>query len=208
MPLIAANSRTAEPAPPPLPSDPFQDLTSDDPNRRRRAAQGLAGRPDAGPALAAQLAEEPMALVCQAIATSLVRIGDAQVAHLLAGMIANPRAALRCIALDSLKQLGPNAADAIDSLLCDPNPDARLQAVEVMRAWPAADACPRLQRLFDLETHVNVCAAALDVAAEVGSAELVPCLESLRSRFPNETFLHFAVGLTLSRICPADGHVG
>ena len=68
------------------------------------------------------------------------------------------------------------------------------------RTWPSALAVPRLRRVIENDSHVNVCGAAVDVATEVGTSDLLPALAGLRDRFANEQFLVFAVGVACSRI--------
>jgi HEAT repeat protein len=208
MPLITAKPRGAGETPPASATSAITDLSSDDPDLRRRAALALAEHPEAVPALAARLTEETMPPVRQAIAGSLVSIGDADAANALANLLTNADAALRCIALDSLKQLGSRAFAAVDVLLGDFDAHVRLQAIEAVRAWPGPDACVRLHSLFEHEAHVNVCAAAVDVATEVGSAEILPDLAHLASRFPNNPFLSFAIEVAISRITAAGEHGG
>jgi hypothetical protein len=38
-----------------------------------------------------------------------------------------------------------------------------------------------------------VCAAAVDVLAEIGSADAAPCLDRCRARFAGQAFLTFAI---------------
>jgi len=88
----------------------------------------------------------------------------------------------------------------LDGLLSDPDTDVRILVVEVTRAWPRERAAPRLRRVFEREPHVNVCAAAVDVATEVGTEDLLPALGALRARFANEPFLGFAIDVACERI--------
>jgi HEAT repeat protein len=162
-------------------------LSSPDPNMRRRAARALAGDPSATSALAQRLADETEPSVRDA-------------AGLVAPFVRSEDAALRGAAIDALKQLHEAAVAAVDELLKDPDPDLRLLAIEVTRVWPSERAAPRLQRIFEQELHVNVCAAAVDVATEVGCPNLLPVLAAMRLRFADEMFLIFAVDVACDRI--------
>jgi HEAT repeat protein len=175
-------------------------LSSPDPNMRRRAARALAGDPSATSALAQRLADETEPSVRDALFGSLVAIGGPDAAGLVAPFVRSEDAALRGAAIDALKQLHEAAVAAVDELLKDPDPDLRLLAIEVTRVWPSERAAPRLQRIFEQELHVNVCAAAVDVATEVGCPNLLPVLAAMRLRFADEMFLIFAVDVACDRI--------
>jgi hypothetical protein len=57
-----------------------------------------------------------------------------------------------------------------------------------------------LRWIIENDPHVNVCGAAVDVATEVGTRDLVAPLVRLRVRFANDTFLGFAVDTACARI--------
>jgi len=175
-------------------------LTSPDAGTRRRAARALADDPSATTALAECLAHEPEPSVRNALFGSLVAIGGPRAASLVAAYVRSEDAALRGGAIDALKHLHEAAIAAVDELLKDSDADIRLLAIEITRVWPAERAAPRLQRIFEQEPHVNVCAAAVDVATEAGGPDLLPFLAALRLRFPDEAFLLFAVGIACARI--------
>jgi HEAT repeat protein len=189
----------AQPVPPQA-----DDLASPDAAARRRAARALAGHADAAPALAMRLAAEQDASVREALFGSLVDTGGTAVAALIAPLVRSEDAALRNEALEALKELDEAADAAVDTLLADESSDVRLLAVEVTRAWTSERAAPRLQKIFEAETHVNVCGAAVEVATEVGTQALLPALASLRARFAAEPFLVFAVDTAATRIAGRD----
>src|SRR5258708_33057352 len=72
----------------------------------------------------------------------------------------------------------------IEGLLRDPDSDVRIFAVELTRKMPAEQATALLCRMLDREEHPNVCAAAVDVLAEIGSAEAGPGSRRVPPRFP------------------------
>jgi HEAT repeat protein len=176
------------------------ELNSPDAGTRRQAARALADEPGAAIALGDRLAAESEPNVRSALFGSLVSIGGAQAASLLASILRSEDAGLRGGAVDGLKQLQEAAVAAVDALLSDPDPDLRLLAIEVTRTWTRERATPRLQRIFEVDPHVNVCAAAVDVVTEAGGAELLPALDALRMRFPDEDFLRFAIEVARTRI--------
>lgn len=200
--------RALDAAPQAAPDEPFalllEQLASPDVGERRRAARGLGNDPNAAFVLAAQLESEPELSVREALFGSLADIGGAPVAELVAPLLRSADAALRGGAIETLKQLGEAAASTLDDLLGDPDPDVRLLAIEVTRAWPSALATPRLQRIFESDPHVNVCGAAVDVATEVGDSALIAALEGLRARFADEPYLAFAIDIACSRVRDID----
>jgi HEAT repeat protein len=176
-------------------------LSSDiEANARRVAALASSGDPSAVAGMVAQLATEKEPGVREAIFASLVATGGTATAHLIAPLMRSNDASLRGAVTEALKQMAEDAAPALDILLADADPDVRLLAIEVTRAWPVALAVPRLKQVFMKDPHVNVCCAAVDVATEVGNGELVVAMVWLRARFPDEPFLGFAVDIACSRI--------
>jgi HEAT repeat protein len=204
MPLIRASvglPKVVRLAAPPDSRDLLlEQLAGNDVDERRRAARALSSDPDAASALAARLEVEPEPSVREALFGSLVDIGGALAANLVAPLLRSADAGLRGGAIVALKDLADDAAPVLDALLGDPDPDVRILAIEVTRAWPSALALPRLRRVIEHDPHVNVCGAAVDVATEVGTDELVAALVGLRARFANEPFLLFAVDIACSRI--------
>ncbi len=188
------------PAAPRAHSDPLLDLASPDAPARRHAARALAGASDAAAALAARLDVETEPSVREALFGSLVDIGGAGVAALVAPLLRNRDAGLRNDSLEALKQLDEAAESTVDALLDDADPDVRLLAVEVTRAWSSAQAGPRLKRIIESDPHVNVCGAAVDVATELGTDDLLQPLAALRERFAGDEFLRFAVDVACARL--------
>ncbi len=180
-------------------------LTSADRADRRRAAHALAGDREAAAALAARLEVEAEPSVREALFAALIDTGGETVAELVASMLHLDDAALRGGAIQALKGFKPPAEGALDRLLENSDPDVRLLAIEVTRAWPAELANPRLRRIIEVDPHVNVCGAAVDVAAELGTAELIAPLAALRARFADDAFLGFAVDVASARIAGGAG---
>jgi chemotaxis methyl-accepting protein methylase len=178
---------------PPAAADPAPAAAAPDP---RRAARRLAHTRDAR-ALAAWLAREPSPSARAALFEGLVQ---AEGADCLTPYLGSADPGLRNGAVAALKALGPKAAGALDLALRDPAADVRLLAVEVLRAWPPPLALPRLQRVLLHDEHVNVCAAAAEVAAARGAPALAPALAGLGDRFPDHPFIRFCAHVALTRI--------
>nr|WP_321984553.1 HEAT repeat domain-containing protein [uncultured Lichenicoccus sp.] len=162
-------------------------------DQRRRAARALAGDPETAFVLAACLPGEPDAGVRDALFAGLIQVGGLPAAEIFGRLLGSEDVNLRVGAVEALKHLEEDAIPVIDRLLGDPDPDSRMLAVEVLRAWSRSEAIPRLRRVIETDQHVNVCAAAVDVAAEIGTAALVGSLGGLRRRFAEDPFLIFAV---------------
>jgi HEAT repeat protein len=179
-------------------------LSGLDVDGRRHAARALSRDPDAAAALAARLENETEPEVRDALFGSLVEIGGTRIAELVAPLLRSSDAGLRGGAVEALKHLRDFAVPVLDALLGDSDPDVRILAVEVTRAWPGKLAVPRLRQVIEHDPHLNVCGAAVDVATEVGTGELVAALSQLPARFADEPFLLFAVGVACSRIRTSD----
>ena len=200
MPLLkASDSSAVDTAQIPTPRDLLLEALHDrSVDQRRRAARALAGDPETAFVLAACLRGEPDAGVRDALFAGLIKVGGAEAAEMIGRMLGSEDANLRMGAVEALKLLDEDAIPVIDRLLGDPDPDSRILAVEVIRAWSRGLATSRLRRVIETDAHVNVCAAAVDVAAEIGTAGLVASLGSLRRRFAEDPFLMFAVDVA----CP------
>jgi hypothetical protein len=198
MPFVK-NNAPAEPAAPMEPAPDVACLGAADAARRRDAARALAGDAAAIAALMGRLQCESEPNVRAALFASLAA-GGPGAAALITPFLHSDDPGVRAGAIDALKSLEAEAAAAIDALLANADADLRLLAIEVVRGWPALLATPRLLRVLLHDSHVNVCAAALDVAAETGTAELLGALKRLRLRFPDQPFIHFAANVALARI--------
>jgi HEAT repeat protein len=176
------------------------DLSSSNADTRWRAARALATDAGATSNLATALQHEAAPQVREAIFTSLVLIGTAESAAAAASFMRSDDAALRSGALDALAAMPERAAELLAELLADPDPDVRILSCELARSIAPADASHVLSGLLGTEAHANVCGAAVEVLAEVGTAQVVPALLACRARFPDETFLEFAIDDAITRV--------
>ena len=174
-------------------------------DQRRRAARALAGDPETAFVLAACLPGEADPGVRDALFAGLIQVGGAEAAEMIGRLLGSEDVNLRMGAVEALKLLDEDAIPVIDRLLGDPDPDSRILAVEVTRAWSRGMAVSRLRRVIETDAHVNVCAAAVDVAAELGTADLVVSLAGLRKRFAEDPFLMFAVDVACPEAAACDG---
>jgi len=82
----------------------------------------------------------------------------------------------------------------------DQEADVRLLSCELARALPDKAANSVLGNLLENEAQPNVCAAAVEVLAELGEFEALPGLAACAKRFPTNEFLLFAIKTVVDRI--------
>jgi hypothetical protein len=220
MPLIRKDLSFA---PPPVPHSAAETLRNGTTEERWHAARALViladaaggnGGREAAPgrtaaagefsdgtkALAEALKTETDLRVREAIFTSLVRIGSPQCIDAVIPCLRGDDAALRTGALDALRAMIGAVRPVLPALLADPDPDIRLLACDLARELSSAEATMLLCDVLYHEPEANVCAAAVDVLADVGGAEALPALQATAARFDDVTFLNFAVKVAMERI--------
>lgn len=179
-------------------------LNSPDAEARWTAARALGGVAAAVPELAAALGGEPIPRVREAIMTALMRVGDEASVRTLVPYLRSEDAGQRSAAIEALQSLPEVVAPFVAALLCDADADVRLLATELARNMPPQDATRVLCDLIEKESHPNVCAAAVEVLAEVGTRDAVPALKACAARFAGVPFLPFAISTTIARISSAE----
>lgn len=176
-----------------------RDLESPDIDTRRLAVREAA-RMGYADLLADRLKVETNGGLRETILTSLVRIGGAGAARPLFELLRSEDPQLRNAVIETLQSMGDTIIPEIELLLEDPDSDVRIFAVNILQLL----RCPQvpdiaLKVIFE-DPHVNVCAAAVDVLAEVGQPDMAASLRALLKRFPDQKFLAFAVRVALERI--------
>jgi HEAT repeat protein len=175
-------------------------LDSADAETRWSAARALGGRVKAVPALAAALSKEHVPHVQEALITALMRSGDAASVMALLPVLRSQDPSRRSAVIEALKALPDAVLPFMVSLLSDRDSDVRILATELARTLPEVDSTNLLCDLLEREQHCNVCAAAIDVLAEVGTREAVPTLRACAARFAGTPFVPFAVSVAIARI--------
>lgn len=160
---------------------------------RWHAARALANDETAVPALASALAVESSPHVREALFTSLIQIGSIASAQAISAFIQSEEASLRTGALDALAAMPDRTETLLPDLLRQDDPDVRLLSCELGRVLAADTTTRLLGALLQVERHINVCAAAVEVLAEVGTPDAVAAMLACKARFPTETFLGFAI---------------
>jgi HEAT repeat protein len=180
--------------------DPFAMLRAGTPEQRWGAARSLADVAGSIEALGKALAVETDVRVRSAILTSLVRLASPASAAVILPWLRSDDANLRTAALDALRAMAGSVLPMLPALLADADPDVRLLSCEIARCLPSAEATPLLCDVLDREREANVCAAAVDVLAEIGSPLAVPALQRCAKRFRHEAFLDFAIRMAIKRV--------
>jgi HEAT repeat protein len=203
MPLIR---KTPEQAAKPL--EPAADLAvglavglaDASPDARWAAARAAAERPEAVAALAQALARENDARVREAIFTAFARIATSESAVAVLPYVRSDDASLRTGALDALRAMPAVTEQHLPQLFADPDSDVRLLACDLARVMTGAEVPKLLCGLLGADPQANVCAAAVEVLAEIGNADAVPSLARCAARFPDDPFLGFAVAAATERL--------
>ena len=95
---------------------------------------------------------------------------------------------------------GGAAGGHLPLLLADADADVRLLACELARSLPADEASRAAwSSCSSGRQNANVCAAAVEVLAEIGGPSL-PALARCAARFPDDPFLAFAIKAASDRI--------
>lgn len=151
---------------------------------------------DLGNALEAE--KDPRAR--EALLAALLAIADPSAAAALARHLRSEDASLRNACIEALQAMPAAASSVLPSLLADADADVRLLATEIVRTQPTEAANGMLASLLERETHPNVCGAAVEVLAEVGTSNAVPSLRAARTRFASEAFLPLAIDTVIARL--------
>lgn len=174
-------------------------LQDANPQVRRWAARDLATLHRASEALAARLPRETDVSVREALLQGLGHCADATAIAGLVQCLRSEDAALRNEAIDVMKTL-PAVGEVMVPLLHDLDPDLRIFAVNILESLRHESVERWLIDVITQDTHVNVCATAVDLLGEVGTQAAVEPLKALQARFSDEPFIAFAASLALKRI--------
>ncbi len=174
-------------------------LGDPDSTARRWAVRDIVACPEASASLVERLKIEPVAMVREVIFTSLTRLGDAVAVAGLVECLRSEDAAVRSGAIEAMQQLPDEVAPIMHGLLTDLDPDVRIFAVNILESLRHPDVEGWLIRVIETDPHVNVCAAAVDLLGEVGTAAAQEPLARLKVRFGYEPYIQFAADLALRR---------
>ena len=175
-------------------------LESGDAAERRQAARELASCPAASTALVSRLQREADGAVREIILNTLVHLNDPAAVSGLVDCLRSEDAALRNETIEAFKHLGKKVDSILHSLLSDPDPDVRIFVVNILDSARHDEAESWLIKVIEEDSHVNVCATAVDLLCGVGTEAAIEPLLRLKARFASEVYIQFASDLALKRI--------
>ena len=199
MPLIRGKSPTPTSALPD-PDGIVRSISYGTDDERWAAARAAADLPSGVEMLSNALATETTPRVREAIFTGLARVGTSASAAVVVPYVGSDDPDIRTGALDALRRMPEAAAPHLPGLLGDRDADVRLLACELLRNQPPGTANDLLIALLASEPEANVCAAAIEVLAEIGDTSALPSLVKCAARFPDDPFLGFAIRMARDRI--------
>ncbi|HXP67339.1 MAG TPA: HEAT repeat domain-containing protein [Steroidobacteraceae bacterium] len=182
------------------PGDALKSLADPDSDRRWRAARDAVNLDGGDAALAAALPAEKDARVREAMFTGLARLGTPTAVEAVTAQLRSDDANVRSGALEALRIMIPQVHDLLPRLLADPDTDIRILSCELARSMESAEATQLLCTVLDKDADENVCAAAVEVLAEVGGPEALPSLENCALKFGSSPFLSFAIKAVIERL--------
>lgn len=162
-----------------------------------RAAVDLAGGTEA---LREALTRENNPRVREAMLTSLARIATPASIETVLPYLRADDAHVRTQAWDALVAMRGAVWPYLPALLRDEDADVRVLSCELARGMPGTSAAGALAELLDAEQAPNVCAAAVEVLAEIGGTEVLPALARCEARFRTTPFLLFSIKIAVDRI--------
>jgi HEAT repeat protein len=168
--------------------------------QRWAAVRAAAERPDGLTLLAAALGRESDPRVREAIFTGLARLASPESAAVVVPHLRSDDANLRTGAIDALRAMPQACQPHLPALLADSDADVRLLSCELARGLPDEEANRLLCDLLERETEKNVCAAAIEVLAEIGRPEALPSLARCGTRFSGDPFITFSLKVATERI--------
>lgn len=168
--------------------------------QRWSAVRAAAERPDGLALLADALSHESDPRVREAIFTGLARLATPESAAVAVSHLRSDDANLRTGAVDALKAMPQAYRSHLPALLADSDADVRVLSCELARGLADEEANRLLCDLLEQETEKNVCAAAIEVLAEIGQPKALPSLARCGTRFSGDPFITFSLKVATERI--------
>ena len=200
MPLIRKPPSAADQKPTASESAVLDALARGNDDERWAAARVAADFPDSVPAIADALRCERSAVVRKALFSALARIASPQSVEAVLPFLRSDDALARTEACDTLVAMKEAAWPSVAALMRDSDDDVRILACSLARDMPRDSAVTLCCELLDSEPEVNVCAAAVEVLAEIGEAAALPALERCAQRFGDAPFLAFSIQMAIDRV--------
>jgi hypothetical protein len=138
--------------------------------------------------------------VREAVFSALARIATKQSVEAVLPFLRSDDASIRTEASDALLAMKDVVWPYVAALLRDPNADVRILACGLVRDMPGEAAASLCCGLLNSEPEPNVCAAAVEVLAEVGGSSALTVLERCAKRFSDTPFLAFSIQMAIDRV--------
>lgn len=167
---------------------------------RRQSVRDLATSQDAVPELCARLGSEAEPSVREVIFVALIKMKCAAAVEGLVPYLSSDDAALRNEVIEVLQEMPQEIEPYIEQMLANPDSDVRIFAANILAVLPHMRVPQWLTHVILTDPHVNVCAAAVDSLAAMGDETAIPALRALPARFPDVTFIAFAVDVAIRNI--------
>ena len=139
-------------------------------------------------------------MVRESIFTSLTQLGDSTAVAGMVELLRSEDAELRNGAIEALKLLPESVAEFIPALLSDIDPDVRILTISILESLRHPQVEEWLIEVIEEDQHLNVCGAALDLLAEIGTERSLGPIRGLRERFKDAPYVQFTADLVLQRI--------
>lgn len=178
----------------------LEDLRSEAPEVRRKAAVTLEAEASACEAVAKQLEVEEDERVLSALALAVLRTPSMVGAEALFSIMRGNNASKRSVAVDTLRSLPDQCSSFILDFLDDADADVRVLIANILQFAAIPDAAPILAGKLENEEDENVLGAMVDALLEIGSPHELPALEALHLRVDGDGFLAFALEAAIDTI--------
>ena len=175
-------------------------LTRGTDDERWSAARAAADLPGTVPALKDALLREENRAVREALFSALARIASTESVEAVLPFLRAADALIRNEASDALLAMRDAVWPYIPPLLRDQSADVRILACGLVRDMPSEAAARLCCDLLESEPEPNVCAAAVEVLAEVGESSALPVLARCAKRFGDTPFLTFSIQMAIDRV--------
>jgi HEAT repeat protein len=200
MGLLKANRTVQEEPTQAASALPLPELDDADPMQRRRAVRMRANEPDAVAALVGLLAKEEDNLVRQTAFLELAALNSDEAAMGVSELLSAADPALRNGALEALSTMPEHAVRLLEPLGQSPDPDVRIFAVLLANELHVESTTDWLMALAGREDDANVCSNLAEALGGTGREDVLPILQSIIDKFPQEPFLAFAAETAMQRI--------
>ncbi|SHF82000.1 HEAT repeat-containing protein [Caldanaerobius fijiensis DSM 17918] len=122
-------------------------------------------------ALIEQLRVETSRAVQEAIVSSLIKIGNEDVAEAVAELLESDDAYLRNVGVEVLATIGNSALEVLEKMIMHSDKDVRQQVVNAIGEGQLKEAVMILRRVIEEDEEENVVAAAIEYLGEIGGGE-------------------------------------